>query len=173
MDGTGQRTMNGKTASSAYWQQGFAYLTLLFIIIVMGIFAGAVGSLWSASAIREKEEELLFRGSEIRSAIGRYYEGGLGAKSYPRSLEDLLKDARYPVAKRYLRKIYLDPVTGMPDWEFVKAPDSGIMGVKSRSGKEPYKKKNFPKELVGFESKSKYSEWEFIYVPQTMRKTQG
>lgn len=146
-------------------EKGFIYLSLLFIVAVMGIAASATGYVWSTVAARNKEEELLFRGGEIKKAVSSYYQESPGAKSYPRNLEDLLKDPRYPVIRRHLRKIYQDPVTGKADWENIKAPQGGIMGVKSRSEKEPFKKKNFAEEYAGFEGKSRYSEWEFIYVP--------
>jgi len=146
-------------------RSGFTYLAALFAIIVIGIASSVVGKVWSTEATREKEAELVFRAQEIRKAVGRYYHESPGAKRYPASLEDLIKDARYLATKRHLRKLYTDPFTGKPDWETIKAPDNGIMGVKSRSEREPIKKKNFPDELVAFEGKSKYTEWEFIYVP--------
>lgn len=149
--------------------RGFTYISLLFIMTVSGIALAQAGTFWSTVMRREMEEELLFRGGEIRDAIGMYYESSPGAKSYPRNIEDLIKDTRYPVAKRYLRKIYPDPFTGKADWEMIKAADGGIMGVKSRSVKEPYKKKNFPASLKGFEEKSSYSQWEFVYFPIVKR----
>lgn len=151
--------------------KGFTYLALLFAVTVIGITFAVGGQVWSTVVMREKEKELLLRGGEIRAAIGRYYEKSPGSKAYPRNLVELLKDPRYPVTSRYLRRIYEDPMTGKPDWELISAPGGGIMGVKSRSSKEPYKKKDFPKELQGFEGKSKYSEWEFIYIPAVRPKT--
>ncbi|MBI5492856.1 MAG: type II secretion system protein [Deltaproteobacteria bacterium] len=145
--------------------RGFTYISLLFLIAVMGITVTAAAGVWSTAARREAEEELLFRGMQIQSAIGMYYEQSPGAKAYPRALEDLLKDNRYPVAKRYLRRLYEDPFTGKPDWEPIKAPDGGIMGVRSVSEAEPMKKKNFPRELAGFEDRGSYRDWGFVYVP--------
>lgn len=146
-------------------RSGFTYLTLLFIIVAMGLSLAVAGKVVSTYSKREKEAELIFRGGEIRKAIGAYYMESVGAKAYPKDLQYLLKDQRYPVVKRYLRKLYDDPFTGKPDWELIKAPDGGIMGVKSRSTEEPLKKGNFPSELTGFDDRAKYSEWEFIYVP--------
>lgn len=153
-------------ANSLSDKRGFAYLTLLFMIAVIGIALASAGQVWSTAAGREKEAELLFRGDQIRRAIGRYYEESPGAKMYPQKLEDLINnDKRWPVTKRHLRRLYADPMTGKPDWEPVKAADGGIMGVKSRSSRDAYKRKNFPLALSGFEGKRKYSEWEFTYVP--------
>ncbi|MBI5234875.1 MAG: type II secretion system protein [Deltaproteobacteria bacterium] len=144
---------------------GFTYLTALFMITVMGIALASAGQVWSTAAKREKEAELLFKGDQIRKAIGGYYEESPGAKTYPRTLEDLINDKRWPVVKKHLRKLYTDPMTGKADWELIKAADGGIMGVKSRSARHAYKRKGFSQALQGLEGKTKYSEWAFIYVP--------
>lgn len=144
---------------------GFTYLGMLFAVVVIGITLAVAGQVWSTASKRGKEEELIYRGNEIRKAIGRYYEESPGAKTYPRGIEDLIKDSRFPVIKRHLRRFYEDPFTGNQDWAFIKAVDSGVMGVKSRSEKEALKQANFPKELAAFNGKTKYNEWEFIYVP--------
>lgn len=151
--------MNGRA------QKGFTYLSLLFVIAVLGIAAGMAGRYWSMEARREAEAELLFRGRQISAGIKRYYEESPGAKAYPRSLDELIEDKRWPVAKRHLRKIYPDPVTGKADWQTVKAPDGGIMGVASSSEREPLKKKGFPSDLSGFEDRSSYADWQFVFVP--------
>ncbi len=146
-------------------EQGFTYLSLLFIIVLMGLAASVTGQVWSKVAQREKEAELIFRGAEIMRAIGGYYQSSPGAKSYPKTLEDLTKDSRYPGTKRYLRRIYEDPFTGKADWVAIEVPGGALNGVKSRSVEKTIKKGNFPSELIGFEDKATYSGWEFKYVP--------
>lgn len=141
-------------------------MSVLFMITVMGLAAGAAGKYWSFEGKREKEEELVFRGRQIRAAIERYYFESPGAKSYPRRLEELVDDKRYPATKRHLRKLYADPVTGNADWSTVKSPDGGIMGVASSSELEPIKKKGFPLDLKGFDDRTSYGEWLFVFVPQ-------
>jgi type II secretory pathway pseudopilin PulG len=144
---------------------GFTYITLLFVIIVIGMALASTGQLWSTIVKREREAELIFRGSEIRKAIESYYKRPGVINVYPKSLKDLVKDNRLTTVKRHLRKIYVDPMTGESDWVLIKAPDGGIQGVRSRSEEEPFKKKDFPEELSALEGKSKYSEWEFVYTP--------
>lgn len=151
--------MNGKH------QGGFTYISLLFVIIVLGLAAGVGARYWSMEASREAEEELIFRGRQIAAAIKNYYDEGHGGNRYPRSLQELVDDKRFPVAKRHLRKLYSDPVTGKSDWKTIAAPDGGIMGVASSSEKEPLKKKNFPYGLKDFEDRSSYGDWLFVYVP--------
>jgi type II secretory pathway pseudopilin PulG len=146
-------------------ESGFTYIALLFTIVVAGITLASAGTVWSTVMKREKEEELLFRGGAIRSAIESYYKM-TGIKGYPKTLEDLLDDKRQTFLTRHLRRIYVDPMTGKADWVLLKAPDGGIKGVKSRSPDEPLKKKSFSVELSSLEDKSGYSEWEFVYSPE-------
>ncbi|MBI5599572.1 MAG: type II secretion system protein [Deltaproteobacteria bacterium] len=147
-------------------QGGFTYLSLLFLIVVMGIALSVAGELWTTTVKREREEDLLFRGNEIRRAIGRYYEEGPGIKQFPREFKDLIKDSRFPATRRHLRKLYADPFTGKADWEVIKNTDGTIKGVKSTSNDAPIKTANFHADLETFAGKSKYSEWEFAYSPE-------
>src|SRR5262245_46206627 len=92
---------------------GFTYIGLLIAIAVMGIGLAAIGPVSRTLQLRELESELLFAGDQIRRAIGEYYESSpAGLKQYPKKLEDLLRDNRYPGVRRYLRRLYFDPMTG-------------------------------------------------------------
>ncbi len=133
---------------------------------MMGIALTVVSQVWQTVQKRDKEEELLFVGDQMRRALALYAANAAGGQRYPRSLEDLLKDPRYPGARRYLRKIYRDPITGRAEWGLVKAGDV-ITGVYSLSEEEPLKKTEFSLADRAFEGKTKYSEW--IFVPRTGR----
>ena len=143
---------------------GFTYLGLLIAVAVMGIGLAAIGELWSTAVKRERERELLFIGAQFRQAIGLYYEGSPGVKQYPRKLEDLLEEKRFPVLKRYLRKIYLDPMTGKPDWALLMQGDQ-ILGVYSPSKDKPLKTANFQLAEAYFADSTAYSDWHFVYAP--------
>ena len=115
---------------------------------------------------REKEQELLFVGSQFRQAIKLYYEHTPPqTQRYPFRLEDLLEDPRYPSTQRYLRKIYADPINGNTKWGLVKGPSGEILGVHSLSRREPVKKGGFSNVDKNFENKTKYADWVFMYVP--------
>lgn len=145
---------------------GFTYIGLLIALAVTGAAVVAVGEIASTAAQRDRENELLFVGSEIRRAIGSYYERSPGgAKRYPQSLEELLEDKRHPVPQRYLRRIYPDPMTGKPDWGLIEAPGGGIMGVHSLSERQPLKTGNFSPADESFAEARKYSDWKFFYAP--------
>jgi len=153
---------------------GFTYTALLLTIVILGITMGAAGKYWSNMVLRDKEEELLFRGEQYRLAIERYYYA-FGRMQYPQSIDDLLKDNRSPQAKRYLRQKYKDPITGE---DFVEKRDplsKRITGVFSSSDKEPLKQGNFPDMPLiyrEFEGKKKYSEWVFEFRTQTAQSLQ-
>ena len=147
-------------------EKGFTYLGLLLIVAAMGFGLAAFGELASQAAKREKEAELLFVGDAYRQAIGRYYESSpAGNKRYPKSLEVLLKDDRFSFNRRYLRRLYSDPVTGKA-FEPVEAPEGGIWGVRSPSEAVPSKSGNFPPEYASFEGAPRYADWQFVYSPQ-------
>lgn len=140
---------------------GFTYLTVLFIVAILGGGLALVGEMWQTAAQREKEAELLFVGHQFRSAILRYYLSG-PQRQYPRALEDLLKDARMPETRRYLRRVYADPMTGKAEWGLVKAPDGGILGVHSLSDEAAFKRANFKRRDAVFAGAQKYSDWKFV-----------
>jgi type II secretory pathway pseudopilin PulG len=142
---------------------GFTYLTILFVVAIMGVGLALVGQMWHTAALREREAELLHVGNEYRKAIERYYLSG--PRQFPRNLADLLKDPRQPGTVRYLRKLYPDPVSGKDEWGLVKAPDGGIAGVHSTSEETPLKSGGFAVRDRDFEAKAKYSDWKFIYAP--------
>jgi type II secretory pathway pseudopilin PulG len=129
------------------------------LVAMMGLALTQAVPMWQTVQQRDKEEELLFVGNQFRRAIARYYAAG-GA--YPRQLEDLVKDPRFPGVRRFLRKVYRDPITGGAEWGLVKLPGDLITGVYSLSEAEPIKKAEFSLADQSFEGKTKYSEWQFV-----------
>jgi type II secretory pathway pseudopilin PulG len=145
-------------------QGGFTYIGILIAVALVGLSLAVTGEVWQTTVQREKERELLFVGDEIRRAIAQYYESTPGTgKQFPKSLDDLLRDNRYPTTRRYLRKVYPDPMTGRREWGLVKGPGDGIMGVYSLSTKTPLKRANFPAQYAAFESAESYAAWLFAY----------
>jgi len=136
---------------------GFTYLALLVMIIIIGITSTAVSKYWANVSLREKEEELLFRGDQYRNAIASYTKV---YRTYPPSMAVLLKD---PTGKHFLRRKYLDPISG-EDFTEVRDQYWHIIGVHSTSDKEPVKKANFPEQDKDFAGKDKYSDWVFVYI---------
>ncbi|HKJ05780.1 MAG TPA: type II secretion system protein [Geopsychrobacteraceae bacterium] len=148
-------------------QRGGVLLFLLVAVTILGLSVGIAGSTWTSMVQRAKEEDLLWKGNQIAKAIGSYYQtkGAPGKPLvYPRSVDQLLKDNRSLSASRHLRKPYLDPMTG-EDWEWIKAPEGGLKGVRSTSQKKPFKMDGFREENKSFAGMWQYRDWEFIYQP--------
>jgi len=155
-----------RPASCPRHQSGVTYVGVLVLAALMGIAAAVAADVWHTTRKREAERELLFVGNQYRQAIGHYYEQSSGpVKTFPRSLQDLLRDPRTPGMKRHLRKMFRDPVTGSEEWGIVRGPSGEIMGVFSLSEEAPLKKANFRKIDAKLENKQKYSEWTFVYTP--------
>jgi type II secretory pathway pseudopilin PulG len=141
--------------------RGFTYLMALMIIMIMGIMLGMVGETWKTIMQREREEELLFRGTQIMDAIERWNKGANHVKTPLRELKDLVQDPRTLTTTRYLRRLYNDPMTGK-DWNVITDPNLGITGVASTSQGKPLKVGGFPAGLEFLEKKEKYSDWLFV-----------
>ena len=147
-------------------QAGFTYIAVLILVAVMGAILAAIGTVWSTVQQRESERELLYMGNQFRKAIGLYYQRSPGSvKEYPGSLNNLLKDERQLGTQRYLRKIFIDPMTRTAQWGLVQTAGSGITGVYSLSQEAPLKSGNFRPADVAFEGSAKYADWQFIYTP--------
>ena len=146
--------------------RGFTYIGLLIAIAIMGIGLAALGPVAHTLQLRDKERELLFVGDQFRRAITSYYDRSPGpVKLFPRKLDDLLQDTRYPDVQRHLRKIYVDPITGTKEWGLVEIPGLGVSGVYSLSNDAPLKTSGFPAAYRQFENRTRYSDWKFVYGP--------
>ena len=154
--------------TARHYARGFTYLGALFAIGIMGAVLAATGTVFSQSAQREKERELLHVGNQFRRAIGLYYERTPGTvKRFPSAVDELLLDTRHLTVQHYLRRLHADPITGKVEWGYVRAPDGGIMGVHSLSEAAPIKSGNLRKNNESFVNAARYTEWQFIYVPAT------
>jgi hypothetical protein len=109
---------------------------------------------------RELEADLLARGIEIQQALALYsttMKAGrvMPGEVYPQSLADLTR-----LPKPFLRKVYLDPM-GHGEWDYLRSPTGGIMGVRSRSKAKPIRQHEFPPAVSHFEGRKRYDEWIF------------
>lgn len=143
---------------------GFTYIGVLLAVVFIGVALAATGTVWQQTRQREKERELLFVGSQFRQALERYYENPPPgkAKKFPQNLDDLLRDSRHPDVRRYLRKLYRDPMTGGAEWGLLRGADKAIVGLYSLSDGEPLKTANFDPDDAELAGKRHYHEWRFI-----------
>lgn len=159
--------MASPITSGSRRQRGFS---LWFLMVAVTLFAMAVLTGDMADALnqqREHERELLFEGNQFKQAIGAYAGNSQqgGAEAYPPSLDALLQDPRSSTLQRYLRRIYVDPMTRTADWGQVLV-QGHVIGVYSRAQGKPLKRDGFDPDETAFTAAQHYSDWVFIGVPQ-------
>ncbi len=148
-------------------QHGFTYVIALFLVAILSVATLTALERTITKDRRDKEAQLLYVGQAYRTAIMQYYLNASGpARSFPPDLNTLLQqDSRLTTKPRYLRRLYLDPMTGSTNWGTVKAEDGGVMGVYSYSTQQPIKTAGFPAVLANFIGAQTYQQWQFIYLP--------
>lgn len=144
-------------------QAGFTYVGLVVFVAILGLVGAATlkvdGLLRRAAA----EQELLEIGAAYSAALRSYAAATpRGMTPVPPTLQDLLKDPRFPGTRRHLRKIFVDPVTGKAEWGIVYLGDkTGVLAIHSLSQARPLKVANFDARFPGFENREHLSEWKF------------
>jgi type II secretory pathway pseudopilin PulG len=143
---------------------GFSYIALLIALAIISLTATATLQVGALVERRGAEEELLAIGSEFRAAMLSYANATIpGQARYPRTLQDLVKDNRFPNPRRHLRKVYIDPMTGNPEWGTLASFDGrGIVAVFSLSDGKPIKVANFDKGMEAFANAGTYRDWLFL-----------
>lgn len=146
-------------------QHGMTYLWALFLVFLLGLGLGKSLEVYSVQLQRAKEAELLAVGHLYREALRQYYVSSPGTvRKYPERLEDLLRDPRYLTTRRYLRRLYPDPVTGEA-FVALTAPEGGIQGVRSASDALPRKQDGFIAADSDFRRQLHYGDWRFVAGP--------
>lgn len=153
----------GRLSCRAARGRGFTYLGVLFIVSLLSLTAALAGVVWSTVQRRENERELVFVGRQFAAAIEGYHRARSTAPgpTYPRELEQLLRDDRALAVRRHLRKIYPDPMTGRRQWGLIRRADGGIVGVHSLSDREPLQRSTLAPGL-SFPAAASYRDWRFI-----------
>jgi len=128
-------------------RNGFTFLTAIFMVMIMGIMLGMMGLSWKSIMKREREKELLLRGSQIKEAIENWNDPNYSVNGVKwnaghqlMDLKDLLKNPYTLTALQYLPhhyaqklddknprcapdcaqlKIYQDPMTGK-EWTLIR-----------------------------------------------------
>jgi type II secretory pathway pseudopilin PulG len=153
-------------------QRGFTYLGLIVLVTIIGL----VGALTlKADALLRRaaaEEELLETGAMFSAALQSYASvTPPGQPPLPPTLQDLLRDPRFPDPRRHLRKIFVDPMTGKDEWGVVYANgEKGVVAVYSLSQAKPLKIANFDARFANFDNKEHISDWKFTATGQGVLK---
>jgi type II secretory pathway pseudopilin PulG len=159
------KAMSARIASGAR-ERGFTYLGLIILLAVIGLAGAAslkIGSLLQRAAA---EQELLDIGAAFSDALQSYAAATPpNQPQQPASLQELLKDPRFPFVRRHLRKLFVDPITGKAEWGIVHlgGGETGpVLGVYSLSQAQPLKIGNFDARFQGFDGRRHLSEWKFM-----------
>lgn len=145
-------------------QQGFTYLGLVILLAIIGLVGAAALKVDALLARAAAEQELLEAGAAFSAALDSYAAATPpGQPPQPPTLQDLLKDNRFPNVKRHLRKIFVDPISGKAEWGITYLGDKiGVIGVYSLSQAQPLKQANFDERFQNFENKTHYADWKFV-----------
>lgn len=148
-------------------EAGFSYLMVMIAITLMGLTMTMAARQWKTMMQRELEADLLAKGIEIQTALALYSASAkagrvMPGEVYPQTLAELTRPP-----KPFLRKVYLDPV-GHGEWELLRAPTGGIMGVRSKSRQTPIKLGDFPLAVRHFQGKPTHYDWIFQYPNPSM-----
>ncbi|WP_281913594.1 type II secretion system protein [Massilia varians] len=149
-------------------QAGFTYLGLIIFVFILGMVGAATLKIGSLLQRAHAEQELLEIGYQFSTALRTYAEATpRGQPAQPLTLQELLRDTRFPNPRRHLRKIFVDPVSGKDEWGLVRAGDGGrILGVYSLSQARPLKVANFDQRFPGFGNREHIADWKFMAEQQ-------
>ena len=153
-------------------ETGFSYLMMMIAITLMGLAMTVAARQWKTMVQRELEADLLAKGIEIQTALALYSSSAkagrvMPGEVYPQTLAELTRPP-----KPFLRKVYLDPMEH-GEWELLRAPTGGIMGVRSKSKHKPIKQANFPLAVRHFEGKPTHYDWVFQHPNPSMASVAG
>ena len=107
-------------------ESGFVLLAVLFLVALILIGLAVAAPKVALSIRRDKELELIHRGNQYKRAIQLYYKK---FGSYPANIDQLVNTNQV----RFLRKRYVDPMTGKDDWKLIyygqaHIPAMGLFG---------------------------------------------
>jgi type II secretory pathway pseudopilin PulG len=122
----GQRPTTNRPGSS---ERGYILLMLMLFLTLMVIAAGAVAPSIAFRVRRDREEEMIHRGTQYSRAIRRYVKK---TGRYPSRLEDLENTNNI----RFLRKRYKDPITGK-DFKLLHVGEVQLTSAPSIAGATP------------------------------------
>jgi len=139
---------------------------LMVLLALAGLALLQFGESAATARQRERETQLLWVGQQYSAALESYYRASPGpVRHLPVSLDELLRDSRFPNPVRHLRRLYPDPLQPDVPWGLVRR-GSQIIGVYSQSDATPLRRAGFGPGLEGFEGASQYAAWRFLFIPR-------
>src|SRR6478672_7883324 len=120
-----------KSSRARSKESGYVLLAVLLTMTLLLILLSVEAPRIAQQIKRDKEEEMIHRGKDYATAVKRFVHKNGGR--YPVSVEQLENTNHI----RFLRKKYVDPMTGESDWKMVHvgeaeikipAPNPGLSG---------------------------------------------
>jgi len=120
------RRLPNSRPSGSRQEEGFLLLGVLFMILLLTMALAIAAPKMAESIRRDKEIETVHRGMQYARAIQIYFNK---YGRYPNTIDQLVKSND----QRFLRKRYLNPMTGKDDWRLIhygeqKVPAQGLFG---------------------------------------------
>jgi type II secretory pathway pseudopilin PulG len=112
-----RRMKSGRSRSK---ESGYVLLAVMLTLTLMLIALSIEAPRIAQQIKREKEEELVHRGKDYATAVKRFVHKNGGR--YPASVEQLENTNHV----RFLRKKYVDPMTGESDWKMVHVGEAQV-----------------------------------------------
>lgn len=101
-------------------ERGFALLMVFLMAAIVALFLYTQLPRVAFESERDKEQVLIDRGEQYKRAIQLYVNEW---KKYPQKIEDLENTNN----KRYLRRRYIDPMTGKDEWRLIHINAAGVL----------------------------------------------
>jgi type II secretory pathway pseudopilin PulG len=186
------KASRGLPLRSAVAEAGYAMAALLVAMSVMAIMMSVAMPAWSHMIRRDKEAELVFRGTQYARAINLYQRKFANAS--PPSLDALIE-------QRLLRKKFRDPLSPNKDGEFQllylqnqstlggpgqtqgsrgsgSARGTGMSGSigpspSARGAIVGVASKNTGQSILIYKGKNHYNEWQFIGMEMSLQAGAG
>ncbi len=168
--------VGGRSGRGTPRQDGFTLAALVVTMALMAVFLTVAVETVTFQQRREKEAELIFRGTQIVEGI-RLFRTRFGR--FPIKLEELAK-----AKPRVLRQVWNDPMSGKPDWDAVFLGEEGTVptptpnpnatpqptpvgrGGKGAVGAIVGVKSSHCKESIRvYLGHTNYCDWKFFYDP--------
>jgi type II secretory pathway pseudopilin PulG len=90
-------------------EEGYILIWVIFLLVIFTIAMSVAAPRVAREIQLDRERETMARGKQYRRAVQLYYRK---FNNYPPSLDALVKTTEI----RFLRKKYIDPMTGKSDW---------------------------------------------------------
>ncbi len=114
------REASSKNLVAGRGERGFALLIVFLMAAAVAVMLYRQIPRVAFESQRDKEELLIEHGEQYKRAIQLYF---LAFKKYPSKIEDLENTND----KRFLRRRYIDPMTGKDEWRLIHVNAAGAL----------------------------------------------